>query len=210
MSLVIALAASRQAVMGADRRAIAFWGGSPKLEEELYSGKIKGDRELAARADELGAVLQISDDREKVWRRGDILIGEVTEISARLERRRRIYIAPGASLEVEIKSGESPGCNWAAKDGEAKITAWGGVGCTIFGNQFTQKLATEEISLARGRVDESLIKHILQKAGERTASVSSDHTILSSRAIKADSRVDLLAALQEDCKESGWKLCALQ
>ena len=82
MSLVIALAASREAVIGADRRAIAFLGPCPELEEELYSGQIKNDQELADRARELGASLQISDGREKVWRRGDLLVGEVTEISA--------------------------------------------------------------------------------------------------------------------------------
>ena len=106
MSLVIALAASREAVIGADRRAIAFLGPCPELEEELYSGQIKNDQELADRARELGASLQVSDGREKVWRRGDLLVGEVTEISAKLSRRRRIYLTPGASLQVDITSGE--------------------------------------------------------------------------------------------------------
>jgi hypothetical protein len=96
MSLVIALAASREAVIGADRRAIAFFGPCPELEEELYSGKIESDTELAARAKELGVSLQLSDGREKVWKRRDLLVGEVTEISAKHSRRRRIYLAPGA------------------------------------------------------------------------------------------------------------------
>ncbi|OYV09954.1 MAG: hypothetical protein CG437_572 [Methanosaeta sp. NSP1] len=84
------------------------------------------------------------------------------------------------------------------------------MGCTIFGNRFTQKLAAEEIALAGAKVDRSLIERIFQKAGERTASVSRQHTILSSSLIKADARADLLAALQEDCKESGWRLCGPQ
>lgn len=211
MSLVIALAGSRKAVMGADRRVIAFLGSFPELEEELYSGQIQDDRNLAARAEELGAVLRISDDREKIWRRGDILVGEVTEISARQERRRRIYIAPAASLQVEIRRGETDlDAEPQAKGGEVRILAWGGVGCTIFGNRFAQKLAADEIALAGARVDENLIERILRKAGEKTASVSREHIILSSRVIRSDARADLLAALREDCKESGWRLCGPQ
>jgi hypothetical protein len=198
MSLVIALSGSRQAVIGGDRRAIAFLGACPKLEEELYSGQIKDDQELSDRAGQLGAVLQITDGREKVWRQGDILVGEVAEISARLSRRRRIYIAPAASLQVDITGDE------------ARISAWGGVGCIVFGNRFTQKLAREEISFAGGRVSEELIKSILARAGERTASVSREHTVLASDARPSDSRAALLRALQEDCKKCGWKLCAPQ
>ena len=213
MSLVIALAASREAVIGADRRAIAFLGSCPKLEEELYSGQIKNDQELADRARELGATLQISDGREKVWRRGDLLVGEVTEISAKLSRRRRIYLTPGASLQVDITSGEDAGAeNAGAKGagGEARIRAWDGVGCTVFGNRFTQKLAYEEVGRAGGRVNEALIKSILDKAGERTASVSREHTVLRSDAKQSDPKAALLKALEEDCKESGWRLCAPQ
>ena len=113
MSLVVALAGSREAVIGGDRRSISFLGSSERLEEELYSGEIRNDRELIARAKELNASLQVSDGREKVWRRGDLLVGEVTEISAQLERRRRIYLAPRGSLVVDIT------------DSEAKITSTG-------------------------------------------------------------------------------------
>jgi hypothetical protein len=201
MSLVIALAAGREAVIGADRRAIAFLGPCPKLEEELYCGQIKNDRELADRARELGASLQVSDGREKVWRLGDLLVGEVTEFSARLSRRRRIYLAPKASLQVDITSTEGAG-------GEARIRARDGVGCTVYGNRFTQKLAYEEAGRAGGRVNEALIKSILEKAAERTASVSREHIILRSDAKMADPKAALLAALEEDCKESGWRLCA--
>jgi hypothetical protein len=215
MSLVIALAASREAVIGADRRAITFLGSCPKLEEELYSGQIKNDQELADRARELGATLQISDGREKVWRRGDLLVGEVTEISARLSRRRRIYLTPGASLQVDITSGEDAVAAEGAGEkgaggGEAKIRAWDGVGCIVFGNRVTQKLAYEEVGRAGGRVNEALIKSILVKAGESTASVSRGHIVLHSLVKQSDPKAALLKALEEDCKESGWRLCAPQ
>ena len=215
MSLVIALAASREAVIGADRRAIAFVGPCPKLEEELYSGQIKNDEELADRARELGATLQISDGREKVWRQGDLLVGEVTEISARLSRRRRIYLTPGASLQVDVICREDAGAangagEKSAGGGEAKIRAWDGVGCIVFGNRINQKLAYEEVGRAGGRVNEALIRSILVKAGESTASVSRKNTVLRSDARQADPKAALLKALEEDCKESGWRLCAPQ
>lgn len=209
MSLVIALAASREAVIGADRRAIAFLGSCPRLEEELYSGQIKDDQQLQDRARELGASLQISSSKEKVWKRGNLLVGEVTEISAVQSRRRRIYLTPGASLQVDITSG---GIAELADEayGEARIRAWNGVGCTIFGNRFTQKLAYDEVGRAGGKVNEPLIRSILVKAGECTASVSRESTILRSDIKQLDPRAALLKALEEDCKESGWRLCAPQ
>jgi hypothetical protein len=211
MSLVIALAASREAVIGADRRAITFLGSCPTLEQELYSGQIKDDQQLLNRARELGAAMQITSNREKVWKRGDLLVGEVTEISAMQFRRRRIYLTPGASLQVDITSGGIANGDADGKaTGEARIRAWDGVGCTVFGNRFTQKLAYDEVGRAGGRVNEPLIKSILVKAGESTASVSRESTILRSDIKQSDPRAALLRALEEDCKESGWRLCAPQ
>jgi hypothetical protein len=82
-----------------------------------------------------------------------------------------------------------------------------GLGCTVFGNRFTQKLACEEVGRAGGRVNEALISSILEKAGESTASVSRENTVLRSYTSKADPKAALLKALEEDCKEGGWKLC---
>ena len=195
MSLIIALAGSREAVIGGDRRCITFSGSCPQLEEELYSGRIKNDEALQTRAGELGATLQVSDGKEKVWRRGDLLVGEVTELSSRLERRRRIYLAPGASLEVDIT------------DREARIKARGGVGCVVFGNRFTQELAGSSVAGAGGRVNEGLIESIFALAGERTASVSRQHTILKSDKMPSDPNGALQKALREDCQKNGWRLC---
>lgn len=199
MSLVIALVLSRQAVIGADRRSISFLGQCQALEEELYSGKIEDDGRLKSRANELGACLQVSDGREKVWRRAEILVGEVTEISPSHSRRRRIYLLPAASLQVEIEEADGSGV--------ARIRTRGGVGCTVYGNRFTQNLSSQEIARAGGRVNEELIRAILQKAGRETASVSRDSTVLRSD-FRADSARDVLTeALLEDCRESGWRLC---
>ena len=198
MSLVVALAGSREAVIGGDRRSISFLGSAERLEEELYSGEIRNDQELIARAKELNATLQVSDGREKVWRRGDLLVGEVTEISAQLERRRRIYLAPRGSLVVDIT------------DSEAKITSTGKIGCIVLGNRFTQELARNEVSKAKGRVNEDLIRNILARAGNSSASVSRQYTLLRTDVKQSDPNESLLKALLDDCEKSGWRLCGLQ
>lgn len=161
-------------------------------------GKIRSDQELVARAKELGASLQVSDGREKVWRRGDVLVGEVTEISPRLERRRRIYLAPGAHLIAEIEGGE------------ARVTDQGRTGCVVFGNRFTQKLAGEGVARAGGRVNEVLIRNIQAEAAGRTASVSREATVLRTEVQLANPEAEILRALEEDCLKSGWRLCARQ
>ena len=198
MSLVVALAGSREAVIGGDWRSISFLGSSERLEEELYSGEIRNDLELIARAKELNASLQVSDGREKVWRRGDLLVGEVTEISAQLERRRRIYLTPGGSLVVDITGSE------------AKITSTGKIGCIVLGNRFTQKLAGDEVNKAKGRVNEELIRNIMARAGNSSASVSRQYTVLRTDIKQSDPKEALLMALKDDCEKRSWRLCGLQ
>jgi hypothetical protein len=164
---------------------------------------------LVARAKDLGATLQISDGREKVWIRVDekgdknLLVGEVTEISLSSDRRRRIYLAPGAYLMAEIANGE------------AKITGEGRSGCIILGNILTQRLAAEAIKNAGGRLSEEIIKSIFAEVGSKTASVSREYAVLCSRAPLSSPRSNnprdvLLSTLQEDCKKSGWRLCGQQ
>ena len=126
MSLIIALSKSNKAVIGGDKRSITFLGSCALLEQELYSGDIQTDQDLLKRARELGASLQVADEREKVWQRGDILVGEVTEIAPSKERRRRIYLVPGAYIMADI-------------DGqETKVIGQGKVACMIIGNRISQ------------------------------------------------------------------------
>lgn len=58
--------------------------------------------------------------------------------------------------------------------------------------------------------DQMLIRSSLENAGERTASVSRENTVLRSSARQSDPKAALLKALEGDCKESGWKLCVPQ
>lgn len=185
---------SREAVIGGDRRTITFWGAAPSLEKELYSGQIKDDQGLKKRAEELGASLQVSDGKEKVWKRGELLVGEVTELSAGLLRRRRIYLTPGAYLIADIVGNMT------------KINRQGKVECVVLGNQYTQRLARSRVSMAGGRVNAALIESILKDAAESTASVSREYIILKSDVLQADPVEALGMALQEDCKRNGWRL----
>lgn len=155
-----------------------------------------------ARAKELCSSLQVSDGREKVWRheKGDVLVGEVTEISLDKDRRRRIYLAPRAYLMAEVAGGE------------ARITERGKSGCIILGNRLTQRLASETIQKAGGKMNEEVMKSIFADAGSKTASVSKEYTVLRTKAEAREARLTdsaaaLLDAFKEDCKKSGWKLC---
>jgi hypothetical protein len=212
--LVIALATGKEALMAGDRRSIAFFGSCPELEEELYSGNIQNEQELLARAKALKTTLQISDGRQKVWRKGDLLVGEVTEISPFRMRRRRVYAAPGAYLLVDII------------EGRGEIRGEGSSGLVILGNRFAQRLSKERVQKAGGRIDKELLQAIFEEAGGSTPSVSREYDLLSTKAMPQDPRSlqgyrllqdpqsmkdphsALQAALEEDARKSGWMLCA--
>ncbi len=123
------------------------------------------------------------------------MVGEVTKITQESEQRRRIYLAPGAYVMADING----------KD--VKITGRGGVACMVLGNKFTQRLASEGVAKAGGRVNEQVIESILEDAGKRTASVSREHTIMRSYISQANPDAAVLAALLEDCEKNGWRPC---
>lgn len=197
MSLVIAYAGSREALICGDQRSITFAGKSETLEEELYSGRIVGDRELERRARELGTGIVVIDQGEKVWRRGDLLVGEVKDISTAIQKRRRVYLTPGAFLIADIVNGE------------AKVTLRGSSSAVVLGNQFTRNLANSLLKGCQGVMAETL-QHIMDQAGQKTASVSRRYTILSTAARQPDPASALERALDDDCRESGWQICAVQ
>ena len=199
MSLVVAFAGKKRAMIGGDQRSIAFFGGAEALEEELYSGKIRTDEELIRRAEELGSVIQIADGREKVWKRrdGEVLVGEVTELSVESQRRRRVYLVPGGYILVEI-SGK-----------RAEVSKRGKSTLVILGNRFTREFAYQRLGAVGKAPDLSSLKSLFEEARRATASVSPDFTLLSSDKIHSNPEAVLLQALREDCKERGWELFGL-
>lgn len=196
MSLVVAFAGKNKAIIGGDRRSIAFFGGAEALEEELYSGKIRTDEELKKRAEDLGSMIQISDGREKVWKRkgGEVLVGEVTEISLDSQRRRRIYLVAGGYLLVEISGKRAE----ISKDGKSTLV--------ILGNRFTREFAHQRLGTTGKPPDLSSMKSLFEEARRATASISPDFTILTSEKICSDPEAVLVRALREDSEEMGWEL----
>lgn len=156
---------------------------------------IKNDEELKARVKDLGASIAVSDGKEKIWKRGDILVGEVTKISPDSEQRRRIYLVPGAYVMAEIIGKE------------VKITGRGRVACMVLGNKFTQKIANEGVANARGTINEPVIRSIFDDAGRRTASVSRGYALLRTEVLQANPDDAVLDALREDCEKNGWRPC---
>ena len=82
MSLVIAFIGAYGAAMGGDTREIITSGDrtpTETLEHELYTGQIVTDETLMQRAQELGVLLTIRDDKRKITQRDGVLVGEVSE-----------------------------------------------------------------------------------------------------------------------------------
>jgi len=156
LSLVIALALSKEALIAADHRVIIFHGECSQLEEELYSGKIRNDDELKNRAKDLGASLCVSDSKEKVYKRGPILMGEVREISKDQEKRRRIYLGPGAYVMADFNGPE------------ARVIDKGSKACLVIGNRFAQLLAKEKVLKTKSKLHEQVLRSIFEDvAGKR-------------------------------------------
>jgi len=199
LSLVVAFAGKKRAILGGDKRSIAFFGRAEALEEELYSGRIRTDEELRRRAEELGSNIRISDGREKVWKWGDggVLVGEVTELSVESQRRRRIYLVPGGYLLVEI----------AGK--KAEVSKRGKSTLIILGNRFTREFAYQRLGASGKPPELSSMRSLFEEAMEATASVSPDYTLLTSDEVNPNPEAVLLRALREDCEEGGWELTGL-
>lgn len=199
MSLVVAFAGKNRSMIGGDQRSIAFFGGADRLEEELYSGKIRTDEELLKRAEELGSVIQISDGREKVWKRDDgtVLVGEVTELSVESQRRRRVYLVAGGYILVEISGNRAE----VSKRGKSTLI--------ILGNKFTREFAYQRLGAAGKPPEISSMKSLFEEARRATASVSPDYAVLSSEKFHPNPEAVLLEALREDCEERGWELFGL-
>jgi len=192
VSLVIAFS-GREAVIAGDRRSIAFAGDCRLLEEELYSGRIHDDVELLRRAGELSATIYISDGREKVWRDGDVLVGEVTEVSASSSKRRRVYVTSGAYLIVDVV------------DGNARISGRGGASLIILGNRHTRDAAGKALQ-GLGKISADAIARVMEEVSARTATMSKEHTLLKITAHHKDPASILMQTFSRDCERMGWRL----
>lgn len=124
-------------VMIGDKRRIGFFGDKEsikKLEEELYSGKIKNDQELLNRSDSLNVTIKVIDDAKKVRSLGDVVVGEVRFKTTMETRRKRIYATTNGYNIVELLGSNIE----KIQKGETSII--------VFGNKITKKIANDAIS----------------------------------------------------------------
>ncbi|MBW9223771.1 DUF2121 domain-containing protein [Methanothermococcus sp. SCGC AD-155-E23] len=136
MSIIIGYYGHNGAVIGGDRRNIIFRGDPKKreeLERKLYSGEIKDEEELKRVAEELGVKVYIEDERVKVKKINNTLVGEVRSIGAD-SRRRRMYLTKGMCAIVDILNDDI--VNKSVKKGS---------GIIIFGNKYLKEIASREL-----------------------------------------------------------------
>jgi hypothetical protein len=174
MSLIMTYIGRKGCVIAGDKRRIGFYGpeqAREKLEEELYSGKIKTRKELIKRAVELDITLNISDDAEKIREIGDVVVGEVRSKTTYETKRKRIYATTGVFNIIELLGSDIK----TIKSGESSII--------VFGNKYTQQMAEKSINkywkskinlITIGKIFES----VMEEVANETPSVSPEYDVM--------------------------------
>jgi hypothetical protein len=199
MSLIITYIGNKGCVIAGDKRRIGFYGpkeAREKLEEELYSGKIKTREKLLKKADEHGVTIKISDDAEKIHEIGNVVVGEVRSKTTTETKRKRIYATTGAYNIIELLGSD------------IKTSKSGGNSIIVFGNKYTQEQAEKSVKkywksnidlIEIGKIFES----IMDEAAVKTPSVSPNYDIIIKyHTIKPKEAKELLrTTLLKDVKE---------
>uniref|UniRef100_A9A8S0 Uncharacterized protein n=1 Tax=Methanococcus maripaludis (strain C6 / ATCC BAA-1332) TaxID=444158 RepID=A9A8S0_METM6 len=149
MSVIIGYYGKNGAVIAGDRRNLLFNGiesNRKKLEELLYSGKIRTDEELMKKASEFDVNVYINDSEEKVRSLGTLLCGEVKSIG-KDSKRRRMYLSREKCAVIDIENDRIT--NKSVKTGS---------GIVVFGNKYIKNLVESEIK--------KYIKNILKMSAE--------------------------------------------
>jgi hypothetical protein len=171
---VIAFIGKEGAVIAGDMREILFHGEKEKrevLESELYRGDIISDDELMQRSHQLGISISIRDNKNKIYSRDGILIGEVSSFEEGTMRRRRVYAARARYAIIDIIGGERQ----LRQRGE-------GSAFVVLGNDITKQIAHECIKKywKNGTLNDALriIIRAMERASLKTASVSRTYALL--------------------------------
>jgi hypothetical protein len=189
MSLVIAFVGAQGAAMAGDMREIITRGdqlSTQTLENELYSGRIVTGADLKKRADNLGIVLSIRDDKRKVTERDGILVGEVSESEGGVVKKRRLYATYGEYALAEVTGSE------IRMSGSGKAGNF-----VVLGNQITQQVARACIRehWNNGTIHDAIrvIMLTMERASGATASVSALYTL-----IQTPAKASLSAVIERD------------
>ena len=174
MSLIIAYVGKKGSVMAADKRRIAYFGSKEErelLEQEIYTGVIKNDEELYARAEELEVVLKVTDDACKLRSIENVAVGEVCSRGAMETKRKKIYGTSNGFQIIELTGSEVI----SKKRGDSSII--------VFGNKITKSLANEMLK-KRWKPSFSLkymgeiFGQIIEDISKKTPSVGSKYDVV--------------------------------
>ncbi|ABO35960.1 conserved hypothetical protein [Methanococcus maripaludis C5] len=162
MSVIIGYYGKNGAVIAGDSRNLLFKGiksNREKLEELLYSGKIRTDEELMKKASEFDVNVYINDSEEKVRILGNLLCGEIKSIG-KDSKRRRMYLSKEKCAVLDIENDQIT--NKSVKTGS---------GIVVFGNKYIKSLVESEIKkyikdILKMSVKE--IKNLFEKILEKT------------------------------------------
>ena len=174
MSLIVTYIGKKGCIIAGDKRRIGFLGPEDarvKLEEELYTGKIKTQDELVKKAKKHGVNLKISDDANKIREMGEVLVGEVRSRTTHETKRKRIYAIAGAYSMVEILGSD------------IQTMKSGGSSIVVYGNKFTQELAEKTIKKHwKANIKlldvEKILETVMQEVSEKTPSVSKEYDMI--------------------------------
>ncbi|MCG2828736.1 DUF2121 family protein [Methanothermobacter sp. K4] len=173
MSLIITYISTRGCVIAGDKRRIAYFGDKSKrekLEEELYSGKIKSDDELHRRALELGVSIKVTDDTAKVRSLGDVVVGEISQKTPFETKRRRIYATTGAYQIIDLTGSRIT----SMEKGETAIIVFGNKVAKELTNRFLKKRWKTKTTL---KEVENLFRELMDYVSSKTPSVGSKYDI---------------------------------
>jgi hypothetical protein len=174
MSLIITYIGNKGCIVAGDKRRISFFGPADareKLEEELYTGKIKTKEELVKKSEEHSISLKISDDANKIYEIGEVIVGEVRSRSTHETRRKRIYAVAGAYSMVELLGSD------------IETMKSGGSSIVVFGNKFTQDLAQKTIKKYwKANIKlidvEKILEIVMNDVADKTPSVSREYDMI--------------------------------
>ncbi|MDK2988029.1 MAG: hypothetical protein PWQ47_1167 [Methanothermococcus sp.] len=172
MSVIIGYYGKNGAVIAGDRRNILFRGDPKKreeLEKKLYSGELKSDEELIRAAKDLGINIHIDDEKIKVRKIEDVLVGEVSSIGAE-SKRRRMYITKGKCAIIDILNDTIT--NKSIREGS---------GIVVFGNKYIKNLVQQELVKYKNKIlkmsileIKNLFEEILKNCNNPTVSKKYD------------------------------------
>ncbi|MGN1363447.1 MAG: DUF2121 domain-containing protein [Methanobrevibacter sp.] len=177
MSVIIAYIGKKGCVMASDKRRIAYFGDKDereKLEQDLYTGKIRNDEELYNEATKRQITLKISDDVNKIKKIENALMGEVSTKTTMEIRRKRIYGTSNGYQIVELLGSET------------QNKERGSSGIIIFGNKIAKSMAN---SLIKERWKPSLslkyigdiFEEVIKEIASKTPSVGKNVDVLYSK-----------------------------